>query len=363
MSRVRASAKWAVPFSILLGVSIHLGAGAGKLFAAAKPGTIPELALYQGADREEILVAGGKKEREVTLYTSHTWFNTLARAFEKKYPFIKVAVWRSDSPVVTKRLTEEYTAGRHVADVVDTLLGPLKLLHNEGIFQEYYSPEHRFYTDEVKTKGKAGGVYFVAERAVYNSLGFNTSLVSVADAPKTLKDLIDPKLKGKMSIAGSSTGSRWVGALLETMGREFLEKLTQQDIRIHNIAPVALAGLVVGGEVPLSPTLIDSNIFVAKQKGAPVEWRPLEPVLAYVGYAGLPKRAPHPHAALLFLDYVYSREGQELMMEGGLRSAREGIGAREFKTIDLDAKYPVEELERKLAEWEKLLHQLFLRGR
>lgn len=131
------------------------------------------------------------------------------------------------------------------------------------------------------------------------------------------------------------------------------------------MAAAALAGLVVSGEVPLSPTIFDANVTVAKQKGAPIEWRPLEPVVTTVGYSGLTIKAPNPHAALLFLDYLHSKEGQQGIMKGSLWSPREDIGTTEqkFKKIYLDEKYSVQELETKFSQWETLMRQLFVRKR
>jgi iron(III) transport system substrate-binding protein len=115
--------------------------------------------------------------------------------------------------------------------------------------------------------------------------------------------------------------------------------------------------------VPLSPTIFDADVTVAKQKGAPIEWRPLDPVVTTVGYSGLSSKAPYPHAALLFLDYVHSKEGQQLMMKGGLWSPRNDLGSldQKFKKIYLDSKYSLDELEKKLTEWENLMIQLFVR--
>ena len=73
------------------------------LFAAAAPTTLPQIALYQGADRDKILLEGAKKEGQLTLYDSHTWFRTYVKDFEKKYPFIKVSEWRSDSKNLLSR--------------------------------------------------------------------------------------------------------------------------------------------------------------------------------------------------------------------------------------------------------------------
>jgi iron(III) transport system substrate-binding protein len=261
-----------------------------------------------------------------------------------------------------KRVLEEFKAGQHLVDVIETTAATMQIMKKEGMFQEYFSPEGRYYPDDVKAKGKSGFDY-LGDRETYNSLGFNVNLIAPAEAPKTIKDLLDAKWKGKMAIAGTSTGVRWVGAVMITMGREFLNKLGAQDIKVQNISGAALAGLVVSGEVPLSPTIFDANVHTAKQKGAPIEWRPLEPVVTTVGYSALSAKAPHPHAALLFLDYLHSKEGQQMIMKGGLWSPREDIGTVEqkFKKLYIDEKYPLEELEKNFSEWEKLMQQVFIR--
>jgi iron(III) transport system substrate-binding protein len=335
---------------------------ASNSFAASAPLNVGQIALYQGADREKILIEGAKKEAAFTLYGSHTWYRTMAREFEKKYPFIKVTEYRTDGRTLIKRALEEIRAGQYIADVIATSGEQVDLMKREGVFQEYQIPDARHYPDEVKVKGKSG-YFFVGHYETYASLGFNTSVVAPAEAPKTMADLLNPKWKGKISIVSTTTGTRWIGNTLETMGREFLEKMADQEVKVQNMSGAALAGLVVSGEVPLSPTIFDANITQAKQKGAPVEWRPLEPVVTTVAYSGLTLKAPHPHAALLFLDFMHSKEGQQMIMKGGLWSPREDVGslAQKFKKSYIDEKYSVEEAEKKYAEWDGLMQRLFIR--
>jgi iron(III) transport system substrate-binding protein len=335
-----------------------------RAFAAGAPLSSAQLALYQGADREKILIDGAKREGQFTLYTSHTWFKTFVGEFEKKYPFVRASQWRNDSKNIIRKVLEEARAGRALADVVETTADGMGLLKREGLFQEYYSPEARYYPSELKPRGKSG-FFYLPNRETYNSLGFNTNSVPPATAPHSLKDLIDPKWKGKMAITSTTTGARWVGNALETLGREFLDKLAEQDISVQDMAPASLINLVVSGEIPLSPTIFDANVTLARRKGAPVEWRPLEPVVTTVGSAGLLAKAANPHSALLFIDYLLSKEGQQLIMKGGLWSPREDIGSlnQKFKKSYLDEKYSSEEMEVKLGQWETLLRQLFLRKR
>ncbi|HEX9662544.1 MAG TPA: ABC transporter substrate-binding protein, partial [Candidatus Binatia bacterium] len=310
-------------------------------------------------------IEGAKKEGQVVFYTSNTWVaGPMSQEFEKKYPFVKANVWRSDSKALLKRLTEEVAAARYLADVIETSPEYMLILLREKMLQEYLAPELSAYDDNAKIKGKTG-VFGWTNREIYISLGFNSNLIPATEAPKSIKDYLDPKWKGKMSIAGTTTGVRWVGALLESMGREFLEKLSAQEINVQNISGAALSGLVASGEVPLSPTIFNSNIFTHKKKGAPVEWRPLDPVIAGVGTSGMVLNAPHPHAALLFLDYLHSKLGQEVAMKGGLSSPRNDIGSLEqkFKKLYLETKYTPEEFEKKINEWEALMRKLFIRKR
>jgi iron(III) transport system substrate-binding protein len=107
-----------------------------NVFAAAAPISASQLALYQGTDREKILIEGAKKEETFTLYDSHTWFRTIAKEFEKKYPFIKVSEFRTDGRNLIKRAIEEIAAGQYIADVIATTSEQMAIMKREGVFQE-----------------------------------------------------------------------------------------------------------------------------------------------------------------------------------------------------------------------------------
>ena len=348
--------------TLIVGILIAVLPNIASVSAANAPRTVAQVALHQGADREKILIEGAKKEGAFMLYGSHSWYRTMAKEFEKRYPFIKTTEYRADGRTLIKRAIEENKAGQYIADVIATTGEQMDVMKREGIFLEHWTSDARAYPDDVKNKSK-NGFYYVGHYETYASLGFNTAAIPPAEAPKSMADLLNPKWKGKMSIVNTTTGTRWIGNTLETFGREYLEKIAEQEVKVQNMAGAALAGLVVSGEVPLSPTIFDANITQAKQKGAPVEWRPLEPVVTTVAYSGLTLKAPHPHAALLFLDYLHSKEGQQMIMKGGLWSPREDVGslAQKFKKSYIDEKYSVEEAEKKYAEWDGLMQRLFIR--
>src|SRR5258706_13084931 len=152
---------------------VCLSSFTANAFAANAPKSIGELALYQGADREKILVEGAKREGQFTLYTSHTWFRTFVKEFEKKYPFVKASEWRNDSKNVIRKVSEEGKAARVLADAFETTADGMGVMQREGLFQEFYTPEARFDPNELKPRGKSG-FFYLPNRETYNSLGFNT---------------------------------------------------------------------------------------------------------------------------------------------------------------------------------------------
>jgi len=346
-----------------LTIAFFLITATGSAAAEGRPQTVAEVALYQGADREQVLIEGAKKEGEFIFYNSNSWMtNVVSKAFGKKYPFIKVSVARMRSKRMIKRIMEEYAADRHKVDVIETSHGSVQILHKYGIFQEFYTPEMAYYPADVKKQGESG-VYYLADREIYYAVGYNTNEITPPEAPKTYEDLLDPKWKGKMSIVASGTGIRFIGHILHAMGREYLDKLARQDVKVQNISAAAMATLIVSGEVPLSPTAGRTNITLAKNKGAPVAWFPVQPVLTTIGLSGITTKAPHPHASMLFLDYLHSKEGQSVVMKGLISSPRTDIGSTEerFKKDYLDSRYPIEIYEKKYSEWETLMRKLFIR--
>jgi ABC-type Fe3+ transport system substrate-binding protein len=88
-------------------------------------------------------------------------------------------------------------------------------------------------------------------------------------------------------------------------------------------------------------------------------------VMANLGSSGITTKSPHSHAALLFLDYLHSKEGQSVLIKGGLSSPREDIGSLEqkFKKSCMETQYSLEEFQKKFGEWQELMRQLFVRKR
>ena len=73
--------------------------------------------------------------------------------------------------------------------------------------------------------------------------------------------------------------------------------------------------MVVSGEVGVSFSTFRNHAVTAIAKGAPIEWLPLEAVVANAGGFAISRNAPHPHAALLMADFVLGPEGQKILQE------------------------------------------------
>jgi iron(III) transport system substrate-binding protein len=289
---------------ILFVVGIALG-----LFSnLAQAASAPELAVYRGTDRQARLEKGAKAEGEFVWYTSVNAedIQRIVDLFEKRYPFIKAKAVRLNSARIVQRHTAEFQAGTFLADILDTSDSRIEFFRRKGMIQPYYTPmAEKFDKRFVQPQG-----YWVANRVTMLVLGYNTRLVKAADAPKRYEDLLEPKWKEQMSLERED--SHWFMALMEHWGEEkgkaFFQRLRGQKPKIRT-GHTHLAQLIAAGEDPLSPNIHSQGIATGQRRGAPVEWSNLEPVVSSSNVSALAKNAPHPHAALLFLDFILNKEG------------------------------------------------------
>ena len=301
----------------------------GVIPATKKPATVAELALYRGADRQQLLEEGAKKEGTLVFYTSGILTQAVRPvidSFEKKYPFIKVEVWRAGSEQLVPRIFEELKAGKLGFDVIEnTQTGFLLMQERGGILQPYYSPNFAFIEDDAITKAPEGAAFRTAFRESGHSVGYNTKLLPKANLPKTYRDLLDPKWKGKVALAGSENGVSFVGNMLDTFGEDFMKRLANQKFDVHMVSARAILDMIINGEYLLSPTITDAHVAATKPKGAPVDWVPLDPVHVNAGQIAISTQARHPHAAMLFIDHELSKESGEIHKAKGYISPRKDV--------------------------------------
>ncbi len=279
-----------------------------------KPKTLDELVAYSGADRQKIILEGAKAEGKVVWYTSLSGnYREIVDAFKKKYPEIQIEVYRAGSSDVAERLLSEAQAGRYLADAMETTPGALMLLRDKGILKAFTSPELAKYPGEAKTNADGGRVYWVTDREAYLGFGYNTKLIPSNQVPKNYQDLLRPEFKGKLAVTTESSSARVIGTMLKSKGEEYVKKLKDLDIRLFKLASLGFLNLMMAGEIAGSPAVFQNQVIVAKEKGAPIDWVPLDLVPANAGGSAIIANAPHPHAALLLTDFVIGADGQKLM--------------------------------------------------
>ena len=346
---------------------IVLAALAG--FAAAATAQTPpgpasphhEIYMYRGADRDKRLVEGAKKEREALFYSTMTVADgrALATAFERKYG-VKVNHWRGSAEKIVSRAIAEARARRHEADVFETSSHRIEALYRERLLEDFHTPALRDIVPEAFPRGHG---QYVADRFAFFVMGYNTDLVKREELPATYEDLLQPRWAGRITIEG--TDVLWLAAVTKSMGEEkglaFFRKLAaaiKPEIRHGHIHT---AQLVASGEVPFFLTAYNNNIETLKSKGAPVEWKPLQPAFGQAAAVGLSRYAPHPHAALLFTEFVLSKEGQEILKSGNRVPTSRLVDSplNKFKYEIIDPMLALDEGDK----WDKLFSALFLGGK
>jgi iron(III) transport system substrate-binding protein len=323
---------------------------------ATKPLTIAELASYSGTDREQLLAAGAKKEGKLVWYTALAGgsYKDLAQAFQTKYG-VQVESYRGTSKDLISKFLAEAQAKRFIMDVAESS-PPLLMLMQALKFLQPFSNHYvnKLIPDAREDAGK-GAVYYATVRESYMGFAYNKNKLPASAVPKNYDDLLKPALKGRMSFVTTDTGSRTVGAMLRIKGEEYLKRLRAQEITMHSISGQALNDFIVSGEVEASPTIFRNHALVAAEKKAPVVWVPMDIVPASAGSAGLSTQAPHPHAAVLFVDFLFSPDGQKILESYDYGSPAKEYG---FKRWYPEKGLTIQQLERESDKWERGLREL-----
>jgi iron(III) transport system substrate-binding protein len=327
-----------------------------SLSFAQGPAKNDEIYRYRGADRDARLLEQARREGQVVLYTSlaPTESQPLAAAFEKKYG-IKVELWRALSDKVVQRVITEAQGNRHTVDVVETNGPEMEALAQEKLLAEIHSP----YLADLPADGIPPHRTWFPDRLNFFVVGYNTQKVQRAEIPATYEGFLDPKWKGRIGL--EATDSEWMAAIVkkwgDARGMEFFRKLAamKPDVRKGH---VLLAQLVATGEVPVGLTMYNANIESLKKKGAPIDFVPVQPVIARPQGIGAARAAPHPAAALLFVDFVLSPEGQKLYESMGRvpASTRVKSELNNFPFVMTDPGLVLKESQK----WEGIWNELFI---
>jgi len=296
---------------------------------------IEKIAHYTGSDLQKLLENGAREEGKLTVFSStgDPAISQMVAAFEKKYPFVDVSVpCCVNSPAdVTTRAVAEFQSGRSEIGVVETFVSGVNALRKGGILTTFSTPNSAL---QIKSATDSDG-YYVATRSNQRGLAINTDRIPLSEAPKSWKDLLDPKWKGRISVAGGEAATRLVAYFQDTQGDDYVKQFADQNPQLIEVTTRALADTLISGEVEMSPTITRAHVLGPIAKGAPVAFIPIEPVDSISTAIALPKQSPSPHAALLLINFMTSPEGQQIYVNNGFDSLAPDLMRPEDKETEL----------------------------
>jgi iron(III) transport system substrate-binding protein len=281
------------------------------------------LALAGGAaafEGEAQLHEAAKKEKEFTWYTAHYDSETAAavcNGFEKKYAGVKCNYVRTTAQVAYQRVSQDMKGGLAIASVISST----DTSHHGKMKKDGWLAAYR-----PKSLGEQIAAFkpfndpddtFVATAAGLVLINYNTSLVADKDAPRKWTDLLDPKWKGKVSIGHPSFSGyvgTWVVQMRKMYGWDYFKKLELNKPRIgrsiNDTVTMLNAKESWVGAGPLATTL------QSKDKGNPVGViYPEDGAILMISPSSIMKNAPAPNTARLFMEYLLSKDANEIMVK------------------------------------------------
>ncbi len=327
--------------------------------ALAQAAPDASLLTYEGADRTERLVAAAKKEGTFTWYTSFAEKDIppVVDPFEKKYG-VKVRTWRASTEKVLQRTLTEAAARRYDVDLIHMSAPEMEALHREKVLQPVSSP---LFKQLLPGAVPAHREWATTLLTVWVQ-AYNTNLVKKDELPKTYRDLLDPRWKGRLGIEVED--QEWFSTVALSMGGEekglqfFRDLVAKNGISVRK-GHTLLTNLVVSGEVPLALTVYNYMAESAKKKGAPIDWIALDPAVARGNGQGIARQAPHPAAAALWYDYFLG-EAQQAMLGMNYVPINSTIASplKDMPYKIVDATKTLDELDK----WGKLYDEIIIKG-
>lgn len=281
---------------------------------AVEPGAeLAAIAAYQGADRTQRLIAGAKQEGELMLYSSLTPEDQLRLAadYKKRYG-VTLKFWRGSQTNILQRVLAETRGGRYEFDVLETNSPQIEAIAREKLLQKIDSP---YVADVLLPQTLPPHGEWAPDRLNLLVYAYNTNAVKPADLPKTWQELAGPKWRQRLGM--ESTNAEWFATLVQAMGEsaglELFKRLGENGVAVRT-GHTHSTGRVIAGEIPLFLGVFSHDVDRMKAKGAPIDWFVLPPAVVLPSAVAVSRRAAHPHAAVLFYDYMLT-DGQRFYSE------------------------------------------------
>lgn len=308
--------------------------------AATLAEVIAKIKPLKTQERMSYLLKGAQAEGELVYYGTLPIdeFLPLARVFKARYRSLATQHYFAPRDGILSRTLTEARAGRHATDVIQVDLSYGYQLLNANLVEPYAVPgADRFFEGTYDPSGAWHSMYYLTTALMYNS-----NLVKAEQAPKSYDDLLNPSWKGKMLF--DPEAGYILAAMEDAWGREkavsYLTRLAKQDLSYRRGGTLTTQ-VVTSGEYPIGIAINGETSAAFREKGAPLGFKVLAPTIVKPEGLFLARNAPHPHAALLFVEWVLSHEAQSFLAKTlGKGSAMKGVQSK-FKEFQLRPDYVV----------------------
>lgn len=349
--------------------ALLLGAFAAIAIAAAAHAQ--DILRSRAADREQMILDGARREGQVVFYSGmivNQALRPLADAFMRKYPFVTMTFWRGDTEEIVAKLSAEERGNNVVADVAEgTGVGDLAV--GAALTEPYYTPMVEALPDRYRDPSNR----WTYTRISYFSMAYNTRLIPRDQVPKTYDDLLDPRWQGKLAwrVGTASGAPLFITTVRLSRGEEeahsYLRRLAKQKmINFGSGSARTLVDRVIAGEFPIALNIFAHHPLISKAKGAPVDSRLLDPVPSTAGTMVIAKGLRHPYAAMLLIDFILSKEGQQILASADYFPVRADVPPKDLLASVIPARAGVPELflspdqlNQYTASSEKIFEELF----
>ena len=283
------------------------------------------------------LIAAAKKEGEVVWYSTQI-ISQLVRpvtaAFEKKYPGIKVRATRANATETAVKILNESTR-RACA------IRRVRRHHHGRAAEDRKAMSCNGCPDAAKDYPadlQGPGRLLDRQQPVHHHAGLQHQPGAKRHASRsTYQDLLNPKWRGKMAWNGFRPASGiggFVGTVLTEMGEEKGTRLSARARQAEHRAMLRgsareVLDQVIAGEYAMALQIFNHHAVISAKKGAPVDWIKMEPATGTLSVISVHKNAPHPNAAKLLVDFIISKEGQQVFRDADyITRASRRAGAR-----------------------------------
>jgi iron(III) transport system substrate-binding protein len=273
-------------------------------------------AVSSAAESIDQLYEKAKKEGKVTIYApfSARAMTVIPAGFMKRFPGVTVDHIDGTTDVLIARVMAESKGGRVIADVMSGALTYLPQILDMKISASVEVPEAASYPAQLK------GDLWIATDTQYYIGGWNTNLVKKGEEPKSYEDLGNAKWKD--SLMGEPRDFQMLVGFAKRKFRsdekaiDLFKKIAATQVEFHR-GHSQLAEFLVAGQRAVCFTCYAHHFPPRVKQGAPIQALMTEGVGEIGGSATVLKGAPHPNAALLWVRWAVSEEGQKVYAQAG----------------------------------------------